>query len=76
MADDQPMKLREAAAYLRIKPRTLYGYVRDGKVPFDRVGRGLRFRKAALDAWMADPNEEVKLMQAKKHTSNMKAGAP
>jgi len=50
---DGMMTLREAAAYLKISHRTLYEWVSKKKVPFERVGRGLRFRKAVLDGWTA-----------------------
>ena len=48
---DSLMNLREAAAYLKISHRTLYEWVRLKKVPVERVGRGLRFRRTTLDAW-------------------------
>jgi excisionase family DNA binding protein len=41
---------REAAEYLRIKPRQLYTWRVTGLVPYIRIGRALRYRKSAIDA--------------------------
>lgn len=47
--DDRLMTEQEAADYLRIKPRQLYNWRNKGLIPFIRIGRALRFRKAAID---------------------------
>lgn len=44
---------QEAAAYLRIHPETLRRWVAAGLIPCVRVGRTIRFRREALDAWIA-----------------------
>jgi excisionase family DNA binding protein len=50
---DRLMTDREAAEYLRIKPRQLYTWRVNGLVPFIRIGRTLRYRKSAVDAALA-----------------------
>lgn len=50
----EPLTLQQAADYLKVKKRTLYSWVRAGTVPFERAGRGIRFRQERLDAWMAE----------------------
>lgn len=42
---------REAAAYLRLNPRTVTRLAREGKLPAVRVGKRWRFRADALDGW-------------------------
>jgi excisionase family DNA binding protein len=42
----------DAAHYLGCKPGTLRVWVSKRKVPFVKVGRLVRFRKADLDAWL------------------------
>jgi excisionase family DNA binding protein len=40
--------LEEAAGILRSNPRTLRRYIRDGKIPFVRIGRKYLFRDSDL----------------------------
>ena len=40
----------EACAYLRIRPRQLYAWRKQGLIPYIKIGRALRFRKAEVDA--------------------------
>lgn len=44
------MTEKETAAYLRIKPRQLFNWREDGLVPYMRIGRAIRYRRAAIDA--------------------------
>lgn len=55
--DDKPSSvftIDELAAYLRVPKSTLYKLVREGKVPAQKVGRHWRFRKEAIDVWLAE----------------------
>jgi excisionase family DNA binding protein len=42
------MTLVETADFLRCSPRTLKRYIRDGRVPFTRIGRRYLFRPEEL----------------------------
>lgn len=44
---------REAAALLRIHPKTLVRLAREGRIPAIRVAKHWRFRASALNAWLA-----------------------
>jgi excisionase family DNA binding protein len=44
---------REAAQYLKISLPTLHRRVREGEIPYFRIGRALRFRVEDLDAFVA-----------------------
>jgi excisionase family DNA binding protein len=49
------LTLTEAAAYLKLSPRTLRRYVKDGKATARRLpGGDLRFRVEDLDALLTD----------------------
>jgi excisionase family DNA binding protein len=48
----QYMTVIEAANYLRLKPQTLYRWAADGKIPFHKLHRSIRFIKSELDAWV------------------------
>ena len=47
----ETMNTSEAAAYLRLHPRTLERKARKGLVPAAKTGRKWLFRKADLDKW-------------------------
>jgi len=51
--DDGPKLLtpKEAAAFLRLNPRTVTRLARQGKLPAIKVGRRWRFRPDALEGW-------------------------
>jgi excisionase family DNA binding protein len=43
----------EAAAYLRIHPKTAIRRARKGQLPGFRLGKHWRFRQSDLEAWVA-----------------------
>ncbi|NQT21953.1 MAG: helix-turn-helix domain-containing protein [Candidatus Omnitrophica bacterium] len=49
--DTEFLTPEEAAKYLRVNKRTIYRWVRDGKVPCRRAGKQWRFSKDELDRW-------------------------
>ena len=50
------LTLKEVAELLKVKPRTVYSWVSDNRIPFERKGSLLRFRLDAVVAW----NEPVR----------------
>ena len=47
------LDVHEAAALLRVHPKTIQALARAGKVPCTRMGKYWRFRASSLDAWVA-----------------------
>lgn len=45
------LTLKEVAELLKVKPRTVYAWVSDRRIPFERKGGLLRFRLDAVVAW-------------------------
>jgi excisionase family DNA binding protein len=45
------MTLEEVAAYLRLKPQTIYSWAQEGKIPAAKLGKEWRFRKSIIDEW-------------------------
>jgi len=45
------MTLEEVAAYLRLRPQTIYSWVQDKKIPGAKLGKEWRFRKSIIDEW-------------------------
>ena len=44
---------KQVAAYLSITPRHLYSWRMAGFIPYYKIGRAIRFRKAEVDAALA-----------------------
>lgn len=51
--DPAVLTVAEVALYLRVTTKTVYTLVREGHLPSFRVGRALRFRRAAIEAFVA-----------------------
>jgi putative molybdopterin biosynthesis protein len=45
------LTLKELAQLLKVKPRTVYAWVSDRRIPYERKGGLLRFRLDAIMAW-------------------------
>jgi len=45
------LTLKEVAELLKVKPRTVYAWVSDNRIPFERKGSLLRFRLDSVIAW-------------------------
>jgi excisionase family DNA binding protein len=41
------------ADYLKATPQTVYRYVNAREIPFFKVGKFIRFRKAEIDVWLS-----------------------
>ena len=61
-AEPELITIEEAAQYLRVCEKTLYRWLRDGKIRAYRAGRAWRFRRVDLDGWLLaqqNPGEAV-----------------
>lgn len=55
------MTVEEVAAYLKLKPQTIYLWAQKGKIPAAKIGKEWRFRQDIIDAWFLQHiNEEFK----------------
>ncbi len=61
---NEVLTLQECSAYLKIAESTIYVLARNGKIPCQKVGRNWRFRKEALDRWLA--GEEIIQISSRK----------
>jgi len=59
---DEILSLKELTAYLKLPRSTVYYMCRVGKIPSIKLGKQLRFRKAALDKWL-DKMEKERAMR-------------
>jgi excisionase family DNA binding protein len=51
MQQDRLLTVREIAAVLTVKERTIYAWVQERRIPFRKAGRLLRFERAEVLAW-------------------------
>lgn len=51
MSQDEIMTLEEVAAYLRLKPQTIYTWAQEKKIPGAKIGNVWRFKKSIIDKW-------------------------
>ena len=52
------MTLEEVAAYLKLKPQTLYTWAQEKKIPAAKIGKEWRFRKSIIDEWFLSHIDE------------------
>ncbi|MBI3393782.1 MAG: helix-turn-helix domain-containing protein [Nitrospirae bacterium] len=45
------MTVQDVAAYLRVKPKTIYAWAGEGRIPAVKLNGLLRFRRAEIDSW-------------------------
>jgi excisionase family DNA binding protein len=46
------MTVEEVAEYLRVRPASIYGWAKAGKMPAAKVGRLWRFHREEVDTWV------------------------
>lgn len=46
------MTIEEVARYLRVKKRTIYAWLKGGKIPAIKTVGQWRFKKEKIDAWL------------------------
>ena len=46
------MTIEELADYLQVKKRTVYGWLKKGKIPAIKTVGQWRFKKEQIDAWL------------------------
>ena len=47
------MTIKELSEYLKLKEKTAYKLVADGKIPGFKAGGAWRFRKTEIDKWIS-----------------------
>lgn len=52
MTNKELMTIEEVADYLRVKKRTIYEWVKKGKIPAIKTVGQWRFKKTKIDNWL------------------------
>lgn len=66
-------RVEEAAEFLGIRPKTLYEWVRQGRVPYRKIGFNVRFDPAELECWVGSQSRGP---EPEEQTVEPSAGAP
>ena len=56
--DDDIMTLEEVAAYLRLKPQTIYTWAQEKRIPAAKLGKEWRFKRSMIDTWFEQHIDE------------------
>ena len=56
-SENNLMTIQEVAKYLRVQRRTVYDWVRKGKIPAIKTVGQWRFKKEKVDAWLESQNK-------------------
>lgn len=52
MLDDEMLTIEELAAYLKLRPQTIYKWAQRGTLPGAKLGKEWRFRRSAIERWI------------------------
>ena len=55
------MDVKEAAEFLRVAPKTLYGFVSQRRIPYRKAGRRLLFLESELISWTQPPERKRRM---------------
>ena len=70
--DELPIRVREAAIFLGVSPRTVYLWVERKQIPHLRVmGRNIRFLKSELEPFRAQFKQELGMARPRKHDGSL-----
>ena len=56
--NDDIMTLEEVAAYLRLKPQTIYTWAQEKRIPAAKLGKEWRFKRSIVDTWFEQHIDE------------------
>ena len=57
MVDRELMTIEEIADYLRVKKRTVYEWLKQGKIPAIKTVGQWRFKRTQIDRWLESQQE-------------------
>jgi excisionase family DNA binding protein len=76
MSEEEIMTLEEVAAYLKVKPQTIYTWAQEKRIPAAKLGKEWRFKRSIIDAWFNQHIDEKFDSIVKKTENNGSTGSP
>ncbi len=49
--ENEIMTIEEVAAFLRMKPQTIYTWAQEKKIPAAKLGKEWRFKRSVINRW-------------------------
>jgi excisionase family DNA binding protein len=50
--ENQIMDIEDASKYLKVSTKTIYRLIKEGDIPYKRIGRSYRFHQMTLEEWV------------------------
>ncbi len=63
MAEVSLLTIKDVQEITQLGRTTIYELMRDGVLPYLRIGRSVRIRREALEAWLVGTEEDVRVPQ-------------
>ena len=63
------LKLKEVAELLKVSEKTIYRWVKDGKIPCYRINHQYRFRTDEINQWAVSNKYEIAEINLEKDSS-------
>jgi excisionase family DNA binding protein len=70
MPEDDVLTSSEAAAFLKVSTRAVLEEAKRGRLPGRRVGKGWRFSRKVLEAWLASGPDDYDIQRDRRHTTS------
>ena len=74
MDNESPyMTVQDVAAYLRVKPKTIYAWAGEGRIPAVKLNSLLRFKRDEIDSWAKScerPSRRVTTLPQERRSRN------
>jgi len=63
MAESVLLTVRDVQEVIQLGRTKIYELMRDGQLPYLRIGRSVRFRREALEMWLAQLEQQEQDLQ-------------
>jgi excisionase family DNA binding protein len=73
-SEHEILTIKELCYVLHVHQATIYKMVRQGKIPSFRIGSEWRFRRDAIERWMADKTEAVEMSEVADRSPSQSTG--
>jgi len=62
VAEVSLLTIKDVQEITQLGRTTIYELMRDGVLPYLKIGRSVRIRREALEAWLAETEENVRVL--------------
>jgi len=62
VAEVSLLTIKDVQEMTQLGRTTIYELMRDGRLPYLKIGRSVRIRREALEAWLVETEENVRVL--------------